>query len=56
MITIPRLKGSLAVKTLRMNSFTYRAGMVFNSLPREVRDFGGAGVGVNEFKGILGNT
>ena len=28
--------------------------MVFNSLPREVRDFGGAGVGVNEFKGILG--
>ena len=49
----PSLKGSEATKTLRMNSFTYKSRKLFNSLPQEVRDFGGADTTVNQFKAVL---
>ena len=54
-IILPRLRGSQSVKTLRVNSFTFRAGKIFNSLPMAVPNFGGAGTTLGEFKSILGD-
>ena len=50
---IPRTKGSLAVRTLRDGSFTVRAGRLFNSLPRYLRDHSGEKATMNSFKSQL---
>ena len=53
MVVIPRTKGSLAVRTLRDGSFTVRAGRLFNSLPRYLRDYSGEKTTINNFKSQL---
>ena len=52
-LEVPGLKGSPGTRTLRQGSFTYRSAKLYNSLPREVRDYGGAGSTVGEFKTLL---
>ena len=52
-LVVPGLKGSQRTKSLRQASFTYRSAKVFNSLPRFVRDYGGGGCTLTEFKSYL---
>ena len=52
-MVVSGLKGSQRTRTLRQASFTYRSAKVFNSLPRSIRDYGGAGASVQEFKTLL---
>ena len=52
-LEVPGLKGSQRTRTLRQGSFTYRSAKLYNSLPREIRDFGGEGASVQEFKVLL---
>ena len=53
-VKLPKLKGSQSVKTLRETSFSVRGAKIFNSLPLMVRNYGGAGATLEEFKTILG--
>lgn len=52
-LVVPGLTGSAATKTLRRASFTFRSAMLYNSLPRELRDYGGAGTTPTGFKSML---
>ena len=52
-LMVPGLKGSQRTRTLRQTSFTYRSAKVYNSLPRFVRDYGGGGATLTEFKSLL---
>ena len=52
-LEVPGLKGSQRTKPLRQASFTYRSAKLYNTLPRHIRDYGGAGGTVQEFKTLL---
>ena len=47
-ISIPELKGSQRVKTLRENSFQVKGARIFNSLPKSLRNL--KQISVDEFK------
>ena len=53
-VILPKMKGTGAVRTLRENAFLVKSGKLFNLLPFELRNYGGWGATLEEYKGMLG--